>query len=113
MLKRPNVFTWFELNYKPNRDRFLAQVRREGPGACWHWTGGRSGEGEPLCYVYESGGRGRRQAKAARLAFFYFGGERLLTLEEMVVRTCGSKGCVNPAHLEIRPTARFVKGETG
>jgi hypothetical protein len=107
MLKRPNVFTMWEL--RPNRDRFEAQVRKGGEDRCWQWTGGCSGEGDPLCYIYESGGRGRKQAKATRLAFFFFGGGRIVEVDEVVSHTCKNPKCVNPKHLEIKTWNRFTK----
>lgn len=75
------------------KERFWAKVDKRGEDDCWEWIGGRSWD------RYGSFWAGERSVYAHRFAYELAIGP---VPEGLQVRhLCGSRACVNPAHLEL------------
>jgi HNH endonuclease len=79
----------------PWRPRFWAKVARCGPVECWNWSGARTRGGYGVLRV---DGKTRY---AHHLAWELANGRRWDDDQRPIRHTCGNRGCVNPAHLEL------------
>ncbi len=75
----------------PDADRFWLWVDKSGgPDACWLWTGGKSPSGYGKFYI------NRKTVRAHRASFYLMRG---YWPAGIVMHTCDTPPCVNPAHL--------------
>lgn len=80
-------------------EKFWKNVDKTGD--CWLWRGATDSYGMPIINAHNSEGK-RRSMLAQRYSYELYSGRFLFT-DEYVYDTCGSKTCVNPGHLTIRP----------
>lgn len=93
-IKGHNAKLW---TARPVVERFWSKVdKSDGPDACWHWLAGISPQG------YGRFAPNRRTIPAHRWAYESVNGPIPVGL--VIDHTCGTKWCVNPAHLEAVTT---------
>lgn len=73
-----------------DKARFLSRVEKQS-GGCWTWKGNTA---EKKARFYFDGANGYAQRFAYKMKFGY------LPIAP-IVRTCGHRSCVNPAHLRV------------
>lgn len=75
---------------------FFRRVEKGAPDKCWHWTGDRTPGGYGTIRHVRCGRR--RHIAAHRLAW-ELANQLSLTAADVVLHTCDTPSCCNPAHL--------------
>lgn len=78
-------------NHAPPEERFWRFVEQGQPHECWIWNGHTGGE----YGLFQPGGKGSPHIGAHRFAYSMAHG----VMPEVVLHTCDTPRCVNPAHL--------------
>lgn len=73
--------------------RFMRKVNKR-PGGCWLWTGAVGSKDGVGIVTFN----GKRYASHRASWEFRYGS---IPQEHMILRTCGERLCVNPAHMEM------------
>ena len=85
--------------------RFWSYVEKRGPGECWLWTGGTTGDGYGRFNL--RGGASHKNSGAHRFAYEALRGP--IPAEVVIDHLCRNRLCINPSHMELVTTQENVR----